>query len=72
VVREVWFSPYLNLPLLAKSSDPRSGETTNRIANVDTSEPSPLLFQPPLDYKIVDATEPVAIIYSTNSQLRVQ
>jgi len=72
VVREIWFSPYLNLPLLAKSSDPRSGETTTRITNADTSEPSPLLFQPPLDYKIVDATEPVAIIYSTNSQLRVQ
>ena len=66
VVRQTWFSPYLNLPLLAKISDPRSGETTSRITNVDTAEPSPLLFQPPVDYKIVDATEPVAIIYSTN------
>ena len=66
VVRETWFSPYLNLPPLARISDPRSGETTSRITNVDTAEPSPLLFQPPVDYKIVDATEPVAIIYSTN------
>jgi hypothetical protein len=72
VVSETWFSPYLNLPLLAKTSDPRSGETTSHISNVDTSEPSPLLFQPPLDYKVVDATEPVGIIYSTNSQLRAQ
>jgi len=72
VVRETWFSPYLGLPLLAKTSDPRSGETTSRITNVDTSEPSPLLFEPPPDYKIVDATEPVGIIYSTNSQLHAQ
>lgn len=66
VVREIWLSPYLNLPLFAKVSDPRSGESTSRITNVDTSEPSPLLFQPPVDYKVVDATEAVAIIYSTN------
>lgn len=72
VVRETWFSPYLNLPLLAKTSDPRSGDTTSRITNVDTAEPSPLLFQPPVDYKVVDATEPVGIIYSPNSQLRNQ
>ena len=72
VVRESWFSPYLNLPLLSKISDPRSGETTSRITNVDTSEPSPLLFQPPLDYKVVDATEPVGIIYSTDPHLRAQ
>jgi len=39
---------------------------------VDTSEPSPLLFQPPLDYKVVEATEPVGIIYSTNPHLRAQ
>lgn len=72
VVREIWSSPYLGLPLLAKTSDPRSGETTSRITNVDTSEPSPLLFDPPPDYKVVDATEPVGIIYSTNPQLRAQ
>lgn len=70
VVRETWFSPYLNLPLLAKISDPRSGETTSRITNVDTSEPSPLLFQPPVDYKVVVATEPVGIIYSTNPRVQ--
>lgn len=68
VVRETWFSPYLGLPLLAKISDPRSGETTSRITNVDTADPSPLLFQPPIDYKVVAATEPVSIIYSPNPQ----
>lgn len=68
VVRETWFSPYIGLPLLAKISDPRSGETTSRITNVDTSEPSPLLFQPPVDYKVVVATEPVGIIYTPISQ----
>lgn len=72
VVSEIWPSPYLGLPLLAKISDPRSGETTTRITNVDTSEPSPLLFQPPVDYKVVVATEPVGIIYTPNSQLRDQ
>ena len=72
LVRETWFSPYLGLPLLSKGSDPRSGETTSRITNVDTAEPSPLLFQPPVDYKVVVATEPVGIIYSPNPQLRDQ
>lgn len=72
VVREIWSSPYLGLPLLAKTSDPRSGETTSRITNVDTAEPSPLLFQPPVEYRVVVATEPVSIIYSPNPQLRDQ
>ena len=71
VVSDIWFSPYLGLPLISKTSDPRSGESTTRITNVDTSDPSPLLFQPPVGYRVVDATEPVSIIYSP-AQLRAQ
>lgn len=67
VVREIWFSPYIGLPILAKVSDPRTGETVARITSLDTSEPSPLLFQPPPDYKIVDTDVPADIMYNSRN-----
>jgi hypothetical protein len=62
-VNETWTSPALKLVIMTKVSDPRFGERTNRLTNLDTSEPSPLLFQAPPDYKVVDETEPVRITY---------
>jgi hypothetical protein len=63
VIEEVWTSPELKLTMLTKCVDPRYGEHTSRVTNLDTSEPSPLLFQPPPDYKIVDETDRVTITY---------
>lgn len=63
-VHEMWVSRELNLTMLMKTSDPRMGESTSRVTSLDTSEPSPLLFQPPPDYKIVDETESVRITYT--------
>jgi len=56
-VSETWYSEELNMEVLTKESDPRTGETTVRVS-VDTSEPDPSLFRPPADYKI---TEPQGI-----------
>ena len=52
VVTERWYSPELQTVVLSKRSDPRSGDTTTRLANISRSEPSHLLFELPADYKI--------------------
>lgn len=54
VVRERWFSKELNIDILEKESDPRSGETTTRLTDLDLSDPDPALFQVPEDYTIVE------------------
>jgi len=54
VVTETWSSPDLRMPVLSKTSDPRSGETTLKLNNVSLSEPDPSLFQIPADYTITD------------------
>lgn len=60
---ENWRAPDLKLTILTKISDPRSGERTIRLTNLDTTEPMPALFEPPADYKVVEETEPVRITY---------
>jgi cyclopropane fatty-acyl-phospholipid synthase-like methyltransferase len=47
----------LGLMILQDRSDPRNGETITELENVSRSQPEPNLFQPPADYKIVDASK---------------
>jgi len=54
MVSENWFSDELKFQLLSKRSDPRGGETTERLTNIDRSEPDPSLFRPPVDYTITE------------------
>jgi hypothetical protein len=58
---EVWMSPDLKLMVLAKFSDPRTGERTTRLANISRADPDPRLFQVPPDYQIVDESGPFTI-----------
>jgi hypothetical protein len=53
-VFENWSSDELQVQLLSKRSDPRGGETTERLTNIDRSEPDPSLFRPPADYTITE------------------
>lgn len=53
-VFENWFSEELQVQVLSKRSDPRFGETTERLININRSEPDPTLFQPPADYTITE------------------
>jgi hypothetical protein len=64
VVSEVWRSPELKIPVLIKTSDPRRGETTTRLTNIEFSNPILSLFQPPADCKIVDETNYVTLTYT--------
>jgi len=52
IVSEQWFSADLQVLVLTKHSDPRSGETTYRLANIVRAEPDRSLFTVPPDYTI--------------------
>jgi hypothetical protein len=55
VTHEVWrMSLEPKLIVLSKTSDPRSGETTEHLTNIKPWEPSPTLFRVPADYQIQD------------------
>lgn len=58
MISDNWFSDELKLQVLSKRSDPRSGETTDRLTNIDRSEPDPALFRPPADYTITESQHP--------------
>ena len=53
-VQEVWTSPDLHVTVLTKTSDPRSGESTIRLQNIDRSEPDAAFFRAPADYQVID------------------
>ena len=54
VSNETWYSPELKVTLLAKRSDPRSGERTYRVTGLRRDEPAASLFAVPSDYTIRD------------------
>ena len=64
-VLETWTSPELKEVILRKSQDPRSGEQTHKLVNIDRSEPDPSLFEPPAGYTVKDETGEFTIDWST-------
>ena len=52
VVSERWFSPDLNVVVMSRNVDPRSGETVYRLTDIKRAEPSAELFKVPADYKV--------------------
>jgi len=54
IVNEQWYSPELQVYVLTKQSDPRSGETIYRLTNINRGEPDRALFEVPADYTIND------------------
>jgi hypothetical protein len=57
VVSEEWNSKDLQMTIMSRHSDPRTGETTYRVANIRRGEPDPSLFQVPADYTVKATTE---------------
>jgi len=55
---ERWFSKQLQVELLTKTSDPRSGDSIAKLADISLVEPDPALFMPPPDYTIKDVPPP--------------
>jgi hypothetical protein len=54
IVDEEWFSPELQMRVMTRHSDPRSGVTTYRLTNINRSDPDPSLFAVPAGYTIKD------------------
>jgi hypothetical protein len=57
ITTETWYSPDLKTLVMSKSDDPRIGETTYKLTNIQRSEPSPSLFQVPSDYTVKEQPE---------------
>lgn len=53
VVDEYWYSEDLRLNMLAIHKDPRTGEQTTIVTQVDRNEPDPAIFEIPSGYKII-------------------
>jgi hypothetical protein len=49
---ERWYSPELQVVVMTKRHDPRSGDVTYQLQRVQRAEPAPYLFQIPGDYKV--------------------
>jgi hypothetical protein len=54
ITTEVWTSPDLKTTVLSKRNDPRMGEQTFKLTNIQRSEPDPSLFTVPSDFKITE------------------
>jgi hypothetical protein len=52
IVSEQWYSAELGVSIMSRHSDPRSGETTYRLTNIDRTEPAKSLFEVPAGYTI--------------------
>ena len=52
IVSERWYSPELQLVVMTRHSDPRSGETTYKLTNINRTEPAKSLFEVPAGYTV--------------------
>src|SRR6185503_10404072 len=58
IVSESWYSSELQTVVMSRHSDPRMGENTYRLTNINRSEPPHSLFELPSDYTIKETIEP--------------
>lgn len=56
VSNESWFSPELQVTVMMKRSDPRTGEKIYRLAGIKRDEPAAALFAIPSDYAVREPT----------------
>jgi hypothetical protein len=64
VTTEVWTSPELKTIVLSKRNDPRMGEQTFKLTNIQRAEPDPSLFAVPADFKLTEGGAKT-VIYKT-------
>lgn len=56
IVAEQWFSPDLDILIMTRHSDPRTGESTYTVSNITRGEPIAGLFDVPADYTIKESS----------------
>ncbi len=54
IVSERWYSKDLQMTIMTKHSDPRSGETVYKLTNITRNEPLRSLFEVPPDYTSIE------------------
>jgi hypothetical protein len=64
IVSERWYSPELQVTVMTRHSDPRTGETTYRLTNINRAEPAKSLFEVPSDYTVKEGM-PAPAVWST-------
>ncbi len=52
ITHETWYSPELKLVIQSTQNDPRFGQTTFTLKNIQQGQPDETLFQVPPDYKV--------------------
>ncbi|MBI4877496.1 MAG: hypothetical protein HY822_22940 [Acidobacteria bacterium] len=65
IVSERWYSPELQTVVLTRRNDPRFGETTYKLLNIQRAEPPRMLFEVPPDYQVKEMKGDVKIIRET-------
>jgi hypothetical protein len=58
ITDEYWYSEELHLNMLASHSDPRTGNLTVSVTQLNRNEPAADFFEVPSGYKLVDTTPP--------------
>jgi hypothetical protein len=69
IVSESWYSPELQTVVMSKHGDPRVGENTYRLTNINRGEPAHSLFELPADYTVKE-TERSNMRYKIESDVR--
>jgi hypothetical protein len=59
IVTERWYSPELQLVVMSRHSDPRNGETTYKLTNINRSEPVKSLFEVPPGFTVKEMPIPM-------------
>jgi hypothetical protein len=55
IVYEKWYSKELQMTVMSRHLDPRTGEQTYRLTNINRQDPNPAFFAPPPDYKLIES-----------------
>lgn len=62
IVSERWYSPELQLVVMSRHSDPRNGETTYKLTNINRSEPAKSLFEVPAGFTVKEMQIPAPAV----------
>ena len=57
IVSERWYSPELQMVVMTRHSDPRHGETTYKLTNINRAEPAKSLFEVPAGYTVKEGPQ---------------
>ena len=62
IISEHWYSPDLQVDIMTRHSDPRTGEEMVRLININRAEPDSSLFQVPAAYQIIEGKQMPAML----------